>query len=78
MLAHEHTCIDLLISEAANVGSIFGNGNGTILLSGVNCLGTEERLIDCPRSFPIGMTSCTHSQDVGVVCQPRIFPGMTH
>ena len=34
-------------------------------------------LLMCPLSsnIPIGATVCSHAQDVGISCQPQIFPG---
>ena len=48
---------------------IFGQGIGAILFRGVACTGTETSLLLCPRSNAmIGVTGCSHSQDVAVVC----------
>ena len=46
----------------------FGAGIGAIHLDNVGCTGSENNLIDCPRSF---IVSCTygHSEDAGVRCQ---------
>ena len=41
---------------------------GPIFLDNVNCSGSEERLIDCNYDYLAGR--CTHTQDVGVQCQP--------
>ena len=46
----------------------FGIGGGPINLDEVNCIGTEERLINCPFD---PSHDCTHSEDAGVVCPPR-------
>ena len=46
----------------------FGAGTGPIYLDGVNCGGSESRLIDCPRS-PIVNCTNNHSEDAGVRCQ---------
>lgn len=63
-------------SEALSAGTGLGSGGGSVLLQGVNCSGSEQYILDCPRSFPVGITQCTHVQDVGVACQPQIFPGI--
>ena len=46
----------------------FGAGTGTIYLDNVECTGSENNLIDCPRSSSV---SCfgSHSEDAGVRCQ---------
>lgn len=57
----------------------FTNGVGQIWLDNVNCVGSETRLIDCPRSNPIGTHNCVHAEDAGVRCQaarkpPTVIP----
>ena len=42
-----------------------------IVLDNVMCLGTESRLLDCPRNSQF--IDCNHSEDAGVQC---ILPGM--
>ena len=46
----------------------FGAGTGTIYLDNVGCTGSENNLIDCPRSSTV---SCFggHQEDAGVRCQ---------
>ena len=49
----------------------FGQGTGPIHWDDVSCTGSEQRLQDCPLLAPPGgSTDCTHSEDVGVRCQP--------
>lgn len=43
------------------------DGTGTVLLSGVNCSGTESKLSDCFHE-PWGKNSCSNSQVIGVRC----------
>ena len=45
----------------------FGQGNGIILMENVACLGNESMLINCSHKR-IGISACSHSDDVGVVC----------
>ncbi|XP_072168033.1 scavenger receptor cysteine-rich domain-containing protein DMBT1-like [Diadema setosum] len=47
----------------------FGRGFGPIYLENVGCEGDEENLLDCPYE---NQTSCSHSEDAGVVCAPKI------
>ncbi len=46
-------------------------------LDKLRCLGTESRLIDCPRNA-IGVEDCTHTQDVALVCVPYRNFCMSH
>ena len=46
----------------------FGAGTGTIYLDNVGCTGSENNLIDCPRSSAVSCTS-GHTEDAGVRCQ---------
>lgn len=48
----------------------FGQGTGEILLSNVQCIGSEERLVDC-RRINLNENACSHSEDAGVTCQER-------
>ena len=50
----------------------FGPGTGPILLSNVGCTGKELSLLEC-RQQSCGAISCSHSIDVGVVCQSKII-----
>ena len=53
--------------------STFGAGSGPIFLSGLNCLGTEQTLLECstlnhPHSY-------SHGRDAGVQCAHRQYSG---
>ncbi|XP_067321104.1 deleted in malignant brain tumors 1 protein-like isoform X2 [Anolis sagrei] len=48
-------------------GAHHGQGSGPIWLEGLNCMGKEASLRECPRS-PWGEHHCTHSQDASVEC----------
>ena len=50
------------------VFSDFGAGDGLILLTEVNCSGTEENLASCGHGG-IADHFCTHREDAGAVCQ---------
>lgn len=47
--------------------AFFGKGTGPILLDGVQCNGTEDRLVDCVHDS--GTSDCLHTEDASVHCQ---------
>ena len=47
--------------------SYFGQGSGGIFLQNLACSGNELMLINCSHSG-IGVHSCSHSEDAGVIC----------
>ena len=53
-------------ATAVSSSSTFGQGSGSIILNDLQCTGLEYRLIDCVHS--VAVRSCSHSQDVGVIC----------
>ena len=57
----------LYIGAVVYANSRFGQGTGAIILSNVQCSGTELALINCTHSG-IGVHSCDHNQDAGVSC----------
>ena len=46
----------------------FGQGAGPIHLDNVKCVGTENRIEDCPHRI-WGQHDCDHSEDAGVICR---------
>ena len=54
----------------AKDAAFFGQGGGPTHLDEVVCLGSETRLTDC-NSAGWGIEDCSHSEDVGVICEPR-------
>ena len=52
---------------AANCCAAFGQGSGSILLDDLACTGSESSLISCSHSG-LGISSCWHGEDAGVVC----------
>ena len=59
------------IDATALSNSYFGDGEGPYHLSGLNCLGNESTLLNCPRtpsSSPIGYHTCSPGNDAGVRC----------
>ena len=49
-------------------GGYFGEGSGIICLNYILCSGREYSLTDCETANNTRLT--THSEDVGVICQP--------
>ena len=45
----------------------FGQGNGSVQLDNVNCIGSENSLLNCS-NYGVGVTSCTHAHDASVNC----------
>ena len=61
-----HKCLGNAVAYGS---AYFGQGNGTILLSGVICSGVEPSLLSCQHSNSIiGHTSCSHASDAAVSC----------
>lgn len=46
----------------------FGRGTGPVWLDRVGCHGGENRLSECTSDIGGGTSSCTHAQDVNIVC----------
>ena len=54
----------------AYTGAYFGEGSGLIHLTSMNCSGFEYDVAECEtQKFNVGMNA-SHSQDVGVKCEP--------
>ncbi len=49
-------------------GAAFGEGIGPIFLEQLVCRGEETELLECAPRSPLGVHSCSHSQDAGVKC----------
>ena len=69
MLPHRSSSVSLCSSTDATALSFafFGQGSGPIVLDDVRCVGTEDRLIDCP--YDPSTVDCVHSEDASVRCQ---------
>ena len=52
-----------------NGKGFFGQGPDPIWMDDVDCVGSENRLIDCPFAG-FGTNNCSHSEDAGVSCTP--------
>ena len=53
--------------HAAAYALTYPGSVGPIHLDNVRCIGSEQRLIDCPGN-QIGDHDCDHVEDAGVVC----------
>ena len=59
----------LHVRRKVGYSSVFGRGDGTIMLDEVNCLGNEDNIGYCEHN-PWTLSNCLHAQDVGVTCTP--------
>ena len=55
-------------ATAALRSARFGAGSSPILFSELTCIGNESIITECPHLLT-GAHNCTHSEDVGVVCE---------
>ena len=51
----------------------FGVGSGPIFLDEVDCSETDSMLLQCNTFTPVGIHSCTHSQDVAILCEGTVL-----
>lgn len=68
--AHAQSLAHAIIITAVSIAvtdARFGEGTGSIWLDDVECLGTEDRLIECPH-LALGESNCNHFEDAGVIC----------
>ena len=56
---------------AVVLSAVPGSGSGPIFLDQLNCNGTEGTLLECVAFTGLGLSTCDHSQDVGVRCRGR-------
>ena len=47
----------------------FGMGTGPIYLSSAHCTGREPSLLQCPSIGLDGLMSCSHDDDIGLICR---------
>ena len=52
---------------------VFGRGVGPIFLDSLTCGGNEADLLSCERESSLGVPSCSHDGDVGVVCPSMLL-----
>ncbi|XP_063435793.1 uncharacterized protein LOC134716719 [Mytilus trossulus] len=57
-----------------HISSYHGQGNGSVLMDGLQCDGTESDIFDCPNlGWGVSASSCKdHSKDAGVSCLPLV------
>ena len=51
----------------AQYNAFFGFGSGPVIMSGLQCGGSESSLLECTSSVPYSY--CSHFDDAGVTCQ---------
>jgi len=56
-------------AEATHIfkSALLGKGEGPIWLDDLDCVGSENTLLECKRQ-QFGQHNCYHSEDVGVRC----------
>ena len=59
--------LDCGTAVSAPQNAYFDDGDGSIWLDDVTCLGSEDSLTDCQHT-PFGQHDCSHSEDAGVIC----------
>ena len=66
-------CRELGCGEAIKAlnGAYYGQGSGSIWMSGLQCVGSESTVRDC-RSQELVAENCGHHQDAGVICSGRL------
>ena len=55
-------------SPTAIFDAHFGEGVGPIFLDKLRCGTADDSLLDCQSGEPHGLSRCSHSQDVSVMC----------
>ena len=64
--------LDLGNALAVRHNAFYGQGNGQIWLSNINCVGNELLIENCSHGG-WGIHNCSHSQDAGVKCVPGMW-----
>lgn len=68
------TCLELGFTSVAKAHQSFGPGQGRVWMDRVSCSGNETALTKC-RHRGWGVNSCSHSEDVGVICSDNAYVG---
>ena len=61
--------VGLFLGTAILGADSFGVGSGPIFLDEVDCSETDSTLLQCRTFSPLGIHSCSHSQDVAIICE---------
>ena len=69
---HFNPCI-INLGAVALLQHQFGSAVGPIFLDQLVCSGSETSLLECQSYTPLGLSTCQHSQDVGVRCVGKIL-----
>ena len=59
------------------IDSIYGSGNGSIILDNVVCNGIEDNLLLCAHN-ELFDTNCDHTEDAAVVCGGKYYYALMH
>ena len=65
-LNNYHYIDDFPLDATAYSSAHFGQGNGSIVLDDVACVGNESRLVDCQYN---ATHNCVHNKDAGISCK---------
>ena len=60
----------------AQSSAAYGQGTGSVLLTTLQCAGSEAALANCSGAEFLNTQPCQHSRDAGVVCQRRQCNGV--
>ena len=60
---------------AGALSNQYGRGTGPVWLNNLNCVGIEQRLIDCPVTTSISYNDfyCDHFNDAAVLCTGKKY-----
>ena len=63
----------------AYFGSHYGAGTGPVYLNYIQCLGFEDSLINCSRSYfgDVSVNCLDHSEDASVFCPSECYSSIT-
>ena len=69
-----YRCLNACFSAStAFLRAEFGEGSGLVYLEGLECVGDEDSLLDCPMQLELGHSLCDHSSDAGIRCYGKVF-----